>query len=81
MSETGLASFKHCKNLTYLDLGNTPVTDAGLAPLIDCKSLTGLNLQKTKVTAAKIAELQKALPQWRIEWDGGVIGPTVGAGK
>jgi len=24
----------------------------------------------------KIAELQKALPQFRIEWDGGVIEPT-----
>jgi hypothetical protein len=33
-------------------------------------------VKQTKVTAAKIDELRKALPQCRIEWDGGTIEPT-----
>jgi hypothetical protein len=37
--------------------------------------LKELYLQKTKVTLAGIEELRKALPQCKIEWDGGVIEP------
>ena len=36
---------------------------------------TMADLMKQKVTAAGIDELKQALPQCRIEWDGGVIEP------
>ena len=32
-----------------------------------------LNLRRTKLTAAGIDKLKKALPQCKIEWDGGAI--------
>ena len=37
--------------------------------------ITFLSLTKTKITAAGIDGLKKALPQCKIEWDGGVIEP------
>ena len=51
------------------------VSDAGLAHFKDCKGLASLDVKKTKVTASGIAEFSKALPQCKIEWDGGVIEP------
>jgi len=77
VSDAGLAYFKDCKNLALLGLAYTQVTDVGLAHLKDCKKLTSITLQKTNVTAAKIEELKKALPNCKIEWDGGVIQPMV----
>ena len=35
---------KDCENLRFINLANTPVTDAGLAHLKDCKNLTELGL-------------------------------------
>ena len=52
---------------------NQQLTDAGLANFKDCKNLDELNLQKTNVTAAGIDKLKKALPNCKIEWDGGLI--------
>jgi hypothetical protein len=37
-----------------------------------------LALKKTKVTAAGIDKLKQALPDCKIEWDGGVIDPMAG---
>ena len=34
-------------------------------------NLESLDLRRTKASAASIAELQKALPNCKIEWDGG----------
>jgi serine/threonine protein kinase/Leucine-rich repeat (LRR) protein len=76
VSDVGLAHFQGCKDLEELRLNNTQVTDDGLTPFLDCKKLTLLKVKQTKVTAAKIDELRKALPQCRIEWDGGVIEPS-----
>jgi len=75
VTDKGLASVKGCKNLTNVDLIDTAVSDVGLDQFKDCKNLTLLRVQGTKVTAAKILELNKALPQCKIEWDGGVIEP------
>jgi hypothetical protein len=38
-------------------------------------------MKQTAVTAAMIDKLRKALPQCRIEWDGGVIEPTGGPAR
>ncbi len=69
ITDDGLANFKDCEALTNLILWDTGAGDAGLAHFKNCKNLTGLNLKQTKVTAAKIAELKKALPTCKIEWD------------
>ncbi len=75
MRDAGSANFKDCKNLTVLDLKDTQVGDAGLAYFKDCKGLTLLNVGKTKVTKEGVAEFAKALPQCKIEHDGGTIEP------
>ena len=54
-TDTGLALFKGCKNLTALDLSNTKVSDAGLSNFKDCKNLTRLILCVTQVGDAGLA--------------------------
>ena len=71
-----LKTFKCYANLTVLGLWETQITDKGLAHLTDCKTLTLINVKKTKVTAAAVAAFAKAMPQCKIEWDGGIIEPT-----
>ena len=75
VSDVGLAYFKDCKNLTDLVLHATRVSDVGLAYFKDCKNLTALSLKTTQVTAAGVAELHKALPKCKIDWNGGTIQP------
>jgi uncharacterized membrane protein len=75
VSDAGLAHFKDCKSLTYLNLSNTQVSDAGLAHFKDCKGLTNLKVQKTKVTANALEEFHAAIAGCKIEHDGGVIEP------
>jgi serine/threonine protein kinase/Leucine-rich repeat (LRR) protein len=58
VTDAGLAHFKDCKNLTYLNLGQTPVTDAGLAHFKDCKGLTYLELWGTRVTDGGLAHFK-----------------------
>ena len=58
VSEAGLAHFKDCKNLTYLDLGGTQASDAGLANFKDCKNLTVLQLGVIPVTDAGLAHFK-----------------------
>ncbi len=76
VTDAGLARLKDCKQMTLLALDGTQVTDAGLAVVNTFPNLRRLTLKKTNVTAAKIEELRKALPNCRIEWDGGVIEPA-----
>ena len=76
VTDTGLGYFTGCKGLKQLVLeGCTLVTDAGFDQLKGCANLTYLRVKFTKVTGAKIAELSKALPRCKIEWDGGIIEP------
>jgi beta-lactamase regulating signal transducer with metallopeptidase domain/Leucine-rich repeat (LRR) protein len=49
-------------------LNKTKITDAGLKHLDALKGLRGVDLTGTKVTAAGVEQLQKALPQCKIEW-------------
>jgi serine/threonine protein kinase len=53
-----LDKFRNLKQLSYLTLGNTPITDVGLLHLQELKSLTYLCLSQTKVTDAGIANLK-----------------------
>jgi serine/threonine protein kinase len=78
VTATGLAYFKGCKS-PYFDLRGTPMDDAGLKKLAGITNLLGVNLRMTKVTPMGIDELRNELPKCRIEWDGGVIEPTVAA--
>ncbi|MBA4191508.1 MAG: hypothetical protein C0467_26310 [Planctomycetaceae bacterium] len=75
-TDVGLAHFKDSTKLTIVYLnGCSGVTDSGLAQFKECKTLTRLFLTRTGVTRQGIDELKKALPQCKIEWDGGVIEP------
>jgi len=69
----GLAVFKDCNKLSILTLDRTPTTDEGLAHFKNCDELGYIFLKGTKVTKDGVAEFAKAVPQCRIEWDGGVI--------
>jgi len=40
-----------------------------LSPLADCRSLTLLRIKQAKVTASEIADLQKTLPNCKMEWE------------
>jgi hypothetical protein len=77
VTDTGLANFKECQNLTFLFLNGTRVTNAGLAHFKDCKQLTSVSLKQTNVSPTKVEEWKRALPGCRIEWDGGIIEPRV----
>ena len=54
--------------LETLNIVETKVSD--LTPLKECKNLQALKLNGCRVTPAGVAELQKALPNCNIEWDG-----------
>lgn len=58
VSDAGLAHFKHCKDLTGLQLNGSPISNAGLAHFKDCKNLTHLDLTATKVSDAGLAHLK-----------------------
>jgi formylglycine-generating enzyme required for sulfatase activity len=81
VTDAGLAHLKGLTSLTHLPLDYTQVGDAGLVHLKACTKLARLYLKKTKVTARGIADLRKALPQCRIEWDGGAVEPMTEPGK
>jgi serine/threonine protein kinase len=56
VTDSGLAAFKDCKNLTFLALYMcTQITDAGLAHFKDCKDLSVLHLEGVQVTDAALA--------------------------
>jgi Leucine-rich repeat (LRR) protein len=57
VTDSGLAAFKDCKNVTVLDLRSTGVTDAGLAYFKDCKNLSVLLLSNS-ITDAGLAQLK-----------------------
>jgi len=76
IADSGLAYLKDLKNLKVLSLDSTPITDVGLKHLSGLKMLQTLELQKTKVTPQGIADLQKALPNCKIESDFGTKPPA-----
>ncbi len=70
LTEAGFASLKDFKALSKILLHGANTNDNSLAQLKDCKGLTELELRSTSVTAGGVAELSKALPQCKINWDG-----------
>jgi len=68
VTDAGLILLQEQTGLEYLNLGDTAVTDAGLDHLKALPQLGYLNLGGTRVTAVGVAELQKALPNCRIDW-------------
>jgi len=55
--DAGLAAFKDCKNITYLNLSGTGAIVAELVYFKDCKNLTVLELGCTQVSDAGLAHL------------------------
>jgi hypothetical protein len=51
-------------------LSETQVSDAGIKHLAGLNKLDSLDLRGTRATAAGVAELQKALPKCKVDWDG-----------
>jgi hypothetical protein len=68
-TDSGLAVFKGCKNLTFLQLDHTPVGDAGLVHFQDGKALTHLFLAGTQVSNRGLAHFKdcKNLIDLRLE--------------
>ena len=76
-----MAHLKDLKSLGRLELAGTRVTDEALPHLCGLTSLRSLTLQSTRVTTEGVKKLAAALPQCKIEWDGGVIEPKEPAKK
>ncbi len=74
---TGFKNLIKCQKLASILLTGSTLNDDGLALLAECPDLRRLQVQRTKVTEVGVKRLAAALPQCKIEWDGGVIEPTV----
>ena len=77
ITDGGLDHFKDCHLLTTVALQNTQISDPCLERLAGYPKLTVLNVKNTKVTETGVKKLAAALPQCKIEWDGGVIEPPI----
>lgn len=76
IGDDGVVHLAGLENLTSLHLGNSRISDEGLKHLESLAALTDLRLKGVKrITPAGVAALQKALPNCKILWDGGVIEP------
>ncbi len=67
VTDTGVAHLKLLSKLTWLNLNDTEVSDVGLNHLKNLRSLTDLRVANTAVTDAGIANLQKALPNCKVQ--------------
>jgi uncharacterized membrane protein len=68
VTDAGLAVFKDCKNVTWLDLyGCGQVTDAGLAHFKDCKNMSILQLEGIQVTDAALAVFAGYKELWHLQ--------------
>jgi len=76
ITDAGLAHLADFTRVRQLWIFNTKVTDAGLNHLKRMKQMLRLVATGTRVTDAGVQQLAAALPQCKIEWDGGVIEPT-----
>ena len=67
VGDAGLVYLKGLEQLRVLSLSGTKITDSGLVNLKGLNQLQKLLLQNTKVTDARVNDLQKALPNCKIE--------------
>ncbi len=68
VTDSGVKLLASLKNLSYLNLYNTPVTDAALNDIAKIKSLKNVYLWKSKVTPKGAQQLQKQLPEAKVNW-------------
>jgi hypothetical protein len=67
ITDEGLVYLQRLPEVESLDLSYSRITDNGLKRLGELKQLQSLNLANAQVTDAGVAELQKALPNCKIE--------------
>lgn len=70
LTDEGLANLEGFKDLRTLQISNTQISDAGLKHLTGHAHLQKLDLKGTAVTNESINQLQQALPNCKIDWDG-----------
>lgn len=68
VTDKGLAYLESLPRLRFLRLDETQVTDKGLAHLAGLRHLEELYLHKTSVTPEGVANLQRKLPNCKIEY-------------
>jgi internalin A len=73
VTDRGLKELAQLKTVTALGLEKTAVTAAGLKELANFKNLTWLNLVEAKVTRADVDQLEKALPNCKIQYPWRII--------
>jgi hypothetical protein len=67
LTNAGLAHFKELTSLEVLGISCPSVSDAGLIHLHDCAALRNVYIYNSSVTDAGLADLQKAMPNCKIE--------------
>lgn len=68
LSGDALIAISNLQNLRELFLQKTPISDADIENLARLKKLAHLDLRQSKVTAKGVAQLQKALPNCKIDY-------------
>lgn len=76
VSSEGLKHLANSRNMAFLHLGGTDMTDAGLEQLAKFRFLASVHLNGTKVTEAGVKKLAVSIPWCEIKWDGKTIQPT-----
>ena len=70
ISEQSVRCVSRLLRLTFLNLNGTDITDRGLAYFRSLRELRNLGLHDAgRITAGGVAELQKALPNCKIDWN------------
>jgi hypothetical protein len=70
VTNEGIAAVSGLTGLECLRLPHTPITDAALGHLKGLPKLTKLELNGTSVTGPAVEDLQRALPDCEITWEG-----------
>lgn len=77
VSDKGLVNLQKLSSLTMLHLNKlSGVTDEGLAHLEQLKNLRSIQVANTNVTLAGLKRFHAALPECKIEQEGGAIEPV-----
>lgn len=68
LTDEGLEEVAKLKNLSKLSLQVNDITDTGLKEVAKLTQLERVQLYETNVTEEGVADLQKALPDCKIDW-------------
>ena len=68
LTDAGLEDVAKVKNLSKLSLQVNDITDTGLKEVAKLTQLERVQLYETNVTEEGVADLQKALPDCKIDW-------------